>query len=119
MGTKITDERPWGRFEQFTLNERSTVKLLYIKAGKRLSYQYHRHRSEFWHVVSGEAVVTINGKDKKLRKDGETVVPKLAKHRITGLTDTIVLEVAFGKFDENDIIRIEDDFGRTFNKHLK
>ncbi len=112
MSKKIVDKRPWGKFEQFTANEKSTVKLLYVKKGKRLSYQYHKGRSEFWHVVSGKIVAVLNGRRIPLRAGGEITIPKMAKHRIIGVEDAVVLELASGKFDENDIVRIEDDFNR-------
>ena len=44
----ITDQRPWGSFERFTLNEPSTVKLIYVRPGDRLSLQRHEHRDELW-----------------------------------------------------------------------
>lgn len=112
MRRKLTDKRPWGKFEQFTTNEKSTVKLLYVKKGKRLSYQYHKGRSEFWHVLSGRIIVTLNTKQIQLRRGGEISIPTKAKHRIKGLEDSVVLEISSGKFDENDVVRLEDDFKR-------
>ncbi|MDE1855029.1 MAG: phosphomannose isomerase type II C-terminal cupin domain [Candidatus Micrarchaeota archaeon] len=109
---KITDVRPWGGFEQFVNNEKCSVKLLYIKKGKRLSYQYHNHRSEVWHVVSGRVLMTINGKNLLLGKGGEAVIPVKAKHRGKGLADAVILEIDYGKFDEDDIVRLQDDFNR-------
>lgn len=108
----IVDVRPWGGFEQFATNERCTVKLLHIKKGKRLSYQYHGLRSEFWHVVSGKVLVTLNGRKSLLEKGDEFLVPAKAKHRISGITGAVVLEITRGKFYEGDIVRLQDDFGR-------
>lgn len=85
---------------------------MHVKKGKRLSYQYHKGRSEFWHVVSGKIVVTLNNKQIPLRAGGEINVPAKAKHRIKSLEDSVVLEITSGKFDENDIVRLEDDFHR-------
>jgi mannose-6-phosphate isomerase len=112
MRKKIVDKRPWGTFEQFTENEKSTVKLLFVKAGKRLSYQYHNHRSEFWHIVSGKALLTLNGKNRIMKTGDEVKIPLRAKHRVKGITDAVILEIAAGDFDEADIVRIQDDFGR-------
>src|SRR5208283_4401650 len=98
MGKTIFDKRPWGSFERFTLNERTTVKLLYIKKGRRLSYQYHDKRSEFWKVVKGRIRVTL-GKRNIVLAEGDTIkIPLKTKHRIEGLKDSTVLEIAHGRF---------------------
>jgi mannose-6-phosphate isomerase len=112
MREKIVDKRPWGMFEQFTENEKSTVKLLFVKAGKRISYQFHNHRSEFWRIVSGKALVTLNGKNRIMKSGDEVMIPLRAKHRVKGITDAVILEIATGDFDEADVVRIQDDFGR-------
>ena len=109
---KITDHGPWGKWELFAANEKSTVKLLHIEKGKRLSYQYHKLRSEHWYVVHGSALVTIDEKDLRLNEGGEIAIPIGTKHRAAGLTDVIILEVARGTWDENDIVRLKDDFNR-------
>ncbi len=104
--------RPWGGFDEFVRNRPMTVKLLYIKKGHRLSYQYHRHRSEFWRVVSGRIVVTLDGTKLHLGKGDSAHVPRRARHRIEAKRDAVILEIATGKFDEEDIVRLEDDYGR-------
>jgi mannose-6-phosphate isomerase-like protein (cupin superfamily) len=107
------ETRPWGHFERFTLNEPSTVKLVYVDGDKRLSLQYHNNRSEFWKVVKGPVKVQI-GDETKILQTGETVtVPKKAIHRLIGAgTDAIILEISTGDFNEADIVRIEDDYNR-------
>ena len=112
---KIYSEiRPWGRFEKFHENKSCTVKLIYVNANSRLSLQYHKKRSEFWKVIKGTAVVEIDKKTIVL-KEGETItIPRQAKHRVLALeSDCIILEIAYGKFDENDIVRLEDDYQRV------
>ena len=107
------EKRPWGRFERFTLNELSTVKLVYLCRKKRLSLQYHNNRSEFWKIVKGPVKVQLGNDMKKLRTGETIVIPKKAIHRLIGAgTDAIILEVSLGKFDENDIVRLEDDYKR-------
>jgi mannose-6-phosphate isomerase-like protein (cupin superfamily) len=111
----ITEEkRPWGRFERFTLNEQSTVKLVYLCGDKRLSLQYHDNRSEFWKVIKGPVKVQV-GNDTKTLQSGETItIPKKAIHRLIGAgTDAIILEISTGEFDESDITRLEDDYNRA------
>ncbi len=108
-----TTERPWGNFEQFTANELSTVKILEVKPGQRLSLQSHQHREELWIALDDGVVAEINGIKRYLKKGDKIVVPKEARHRLSSESGAVrVLEIAFGSFDENDITRYEDDFGR-------
>ena len=92
------------------------VKRITVYPGKRLSYQRHRSRSEHWHVVTGEAVVTLNGREVP-RTAGESMdIPCGAAHRILnpGTRNLIFIEVQKGDyFGEDDIERLEDDFGRN------
>lgn len=109
-----SESRPWGRFEKFHENKSCTVKLIYVNANSRLSLQYHKKRSEFWKVIKGTAVVEIDKKTIVL-KEGETItIPRQAKHRVLALeSDCMILEIAYGRFDENDIVRLEDDYQRV------
>jgi mannose-6-phosphate isomerase len=112
---KIYSEgRPWGGFEKFHENKPCTIKLIYINANSRLSLQYHKKRSEFWKVIKGTAKVELDGKTIILG-EGETItIPRQAKHRIGALeSECIILEIAYGRFDENDIVRLEDDYQRS------
>lgn len=110
------DIRPWG--EYFVLDNSLTqkVKRIVVKPQQRLSYQYHKFRSEIWVITSGEAIVTINYVD-TLFKVGEVVtIPVGAKHRVqnNALEDLIFIEVQLGNyFGEDDIIRIADDYQRA------
>jgi mannose-6-phosphate isomerase len=109
-----SEERPWGRFEKFHENKPCTIKLIYINANSRLSLQYHKKRSEFWKVIKGTAILELDGKAIMLR-EGETVtIPRQAKHRVGALeSECMILEIAYGRFDENDIVRLEDDYQRV------
>ena len=112
-GKKITVEKPWGKFEQFTLNELSTVKILTVNPGQRLSYQSHGKREEFWHCIKGEVEVVIDGERHSLKEGEEIFIPQGAKHRLIGTKNQgKIFEISFGFFDENDIVRHEDDYGR-------
>ncbi len=109
----ITTTRPWGEFTRFTDNEKSTVKLLYVRAGEELSLQYHKYRDEFWKVVVGHPRITV-GDDIRDSKPGEefTVFAKV-QHQISAPTDdVIILEISTGTFDEDDIVRIKDKYNR-------
>ena len=106
--------RPWGNFERFTLNEPSTVKIISVSPNQELSLQQHEHRDEEWRILQGSGTITI-GEVKKLVSQGEDFfVGRGEKHRIAaGPTGLQFLEIAFGAFDENDIKRFEDRYGRT------
>jgi mannose-6-phosphate isomerase len=114
MNKVYSENRPWGRFEKFHENKPCTVKLIYINANSRLSLQYHNKRSEFWKVVKGTAIVELDDKVVILTEDETITIPRRAKHRVGALdSDCVILEIAYGKFDENDIVRIEDDYQRA------
>ena len=108
------EDRPWGTFDQFTRNEVSTVKLLYIKMGQTLSLQYHNHRAEFWRVISGNPEITIGDNVVIGHPEDEFSIPLHAQHRIAAPTDDVcILEISTGVFDESDIVRIDDVYHRT------
>ena len=108
-----TEERPWGKFEQFTHNDKSTVKLLHVKPHSKLSLQYHNKREESWRVISGSGKVVIGDKILDAKEGDEFFIPFKEKHRIiTEDSSLIILEIAYGEFDEKDIVRLEDDYNR-------
>lgn len=107
------EERPWGSFTQFTKNTPSTVKIIFVRAGEKLSLQYHKHRSEFWKILSGKGEITIGESLFSAEKGDEFFIPKESLHRISASTDLEILEIALGEFDEDDIVRTEDIYGRT------
>ena len=120
------EERPWGNFRRFTQNEQSTVKVISVNPGAVLSLQSHAGRSEFWHVLSGEGAVEIGlpiadsgagGEIVKtlVKKGDEFFIPVGAKHRLSAAENSAleILEIAMGNFDESDIVRFEDKYGRV------
>ena len=110
----VKNNRPWGSFEQFTLNLSSTVKIITIDPESSLSLQRHSHRSEFWKVISGTAVATLEDKTLNLADGDHLFVPVNAIHRLTGgPAGARILEIAVGDFSESDIVRLEDGWGRT------
>ncbi|OFS15026.1 phosphomannose isomerase type II C-terminal cupin domain [Kytococcus sp. HMSC28H12] len=110
----VEDSRPWGRFEQFTHNEQSTVKLITVLPGQRLSLQVHEHRDELWVVTHGPVTAQVGDETATVEAGGRVWIPRGATHRLgnPGTQDAQVLEVAFGTFDEGDIERLEDDYSR-------
>ena len=111
-----SSRRPWGYYIILADEPDHKVKRIVVHPGKRLSLQSHNRRSEHWHIVSGKATVTLDGKLIYL-KAGESVDIPLGKaHRIENISDKDMafIEVQRGDyFGEDDIIRYEDDFGRV------
>lgn len=107
-------KKPWGQFDQFTHNEITTVKIISVNHGSFLSLQTHKNRTEFWRIISGHPLVTIDQIKKRANPGDEFIIDKLKPHRLEGGDDDAqVLEIAYGNFDENDIIRLEDKYGRA------
>jgi mannose-6-phosphate isomerase len=114
LSNYLNEDRPWGSFERFTLNEKSTVKILRVSAGKRFSLQKHEHRSEFWKVIEGDGIAHAGDEERHVAVGDMLELQVGTLHRLTGGENGImVLEIALGDFDENDIQRTEDDFGRV------
>ncbi len=108
------DARPWGAFTRFTLNRPSTVKMITVNEGEAFSLQTHAHRDEFWYIVSGEGMVHLGGSDSPAKPGDSFYCPRGTEHRVTGGTGGVsFVEIAFGDFDENDITRLEDNYGRV------
>lgn len=107
------DIRPWGNFERFTLNEPTTVKIITVTKGEQLSLQTHSKREEYWRIISGNGIVTVGGVDITCRPGDDIFIARGMQHRIGATeSDLVFLEVAFGTFDEQDIVRLEDRYGR-------
>lgn len=108
------EQRPWGNFERFTLNEKTTVKIITVNAGEAFSLQTHEHRDEFWRVLKGSGTIHIGEKDNDAREGDVFFSSRHTKHRVLGGPEGITfLEIAFGTFDENDIQRLDDRYGRA------
>jgi mannose-6-phosphate isomerase-like protein (cupin superfamily) len=105
LKSTYTEERNWGKFEKFSENEKTTVKLLYINKGGALHLQTHKNREEFWKIVSGNPILEIDGVTHNAVPGEEYVVGIGKKHRIScPINNSVVLEIARGNFDENDIV---------------
>ncbi len=114
LGKRSHENRPWGSFDLFTQDESTTVKIVRVEAGKRLSLQKHNHRAEFWHIISGSGTVEIDDVSHEANVGDEFEVQKQSTHRLgAGSGGLVVLEIAFGNFDESDIVRLADDFNRA------
>ncbi len=110
------DERPWGSYEVLEDASSHKVKRIEVRPGHRLSYQRHQQRAEHWFVVSGTAKVTIDGADHVLTAGMAIDIPVRVAHRVanTDKKPLVFIEVQYGNyFGEDDIERLEDDFGRA------
>ena len=107
--------RPWGHYEVLQSDNHHQVKCVWINPGKRLSYQRHQFRAEHWLIISGHAEVTLDDVTINLGPGESIDIPIMAKHRISAPSDEVVfVEVQTGtSFDEDDIERFEDDYGRA------
>lgn len=112
--------RPWGEYYGWDQGKGWNLKTIYIKPKSRLSLQYHHRREECWLLVDGDAMATLHdtkGKESRVQlKKGVTYcVGKKQVHRLESKKGGVVVEVAYGHFDEEDIVRLEDDHGRPIS----
>jgi mannose-6-phosphate isomerase-like protein (cupin superfamily) len=111
-----SDKRPWGTWHVLDVGARHAVKRIMVEPGKVLSLQLHHHRDEHWIIVKGVATVTV-GESVVVKRENEAVfIPRETKHRIANDTDVPMefIEVQTGdELREDDIIRLEDAYGRV------
>ena len=110
------ETRPWGTFENLLDTNYCKVKKIVIKPGQAPSYQYHFKRSEVWIIVQGKGELKLDDVLYPVNNGDTLNIPLKAKHQIknTGDKDLIFIEVQMGEyFGEDDIIRLEDKYGRT------
>ena len=113
------DERPWGSFTVLDEADNFKVKRIEVLPGKRLSYQKHAQRAEHWVIVQGLAKVTLDGREIILRAGQFVDIAIGAAHRVENPGDEklVFIEIQRGDyFGEDDIVRLQDDFGRVPEK---
>jgi mannose-6-phosphate isomerase len=107
--------RPWGWFETVSEAAGHKIKRLGVLPGQQLSLQKHHQRSEHWVVVQGTASVTLGERVFDLHQGEHCDIALGQVHRIANLTQDPVeiVEVQFGSYlGEDDIVRLQDDYGR-------
>lgn len=112
-----TENRPWGSYTILDESHDFKVKRIEVIPGKRLSYQRHQQRAEHWFVVRGTAKVTLNGEEFLVTAGQAIDIGREVAHRVENphSSETLVfVETQTGSyFGEDDIERLEDDFGRA------
>ena len=115
-GQREFDRRPWGTYTVLDEGSLFKVKRIEVLPGKRLSYQKHSKRAEHWFIVQGNARVTLDDAEIDLSAGQAIDIPKGSAHRIEnpGSELLVFIEVQRGDYlGEDDIVRLQDDFGRT------
>lgn len=108
--------RPWGSYQGLHHGERFQVKCLTVQPGRRLSLQKHYHRAEHWVVVKGTALVTRDQEQVMVYENQSIYLPIGTVHRLEnpGKVPLEIIEVQSGSYlGEDDIVRIDDAYGRT------
>ena len=108
-------ERPWGYYRTIEQKGNYQIKYIRVKPRKRLSLQYHFKRDEHWTIIKGSGIAQLNDKSIELGINDTIFIPRESKHRMTNNTDEFVefIEIQIGDYlGEDDIVRLEDDFGR-------
>lgn len=108
--------RPWGFYKTTILNDLFQAKIINVLPEQSLSLQSHERREEYWVIVNGEGVVTLEWSVRKVFPGSMIFIPKGCKHRLTNVSssETLILtEVQIGDyFGEDDIVRYEDKYHR-------
>lgn len=108
--------RPWGWYDSIDEGERFKVKRIQVNPGASLSLQKHHHRAEHWIVVKGTAEISCSGNKILLTENQSTYIPLGEEHRLAnpGSIPLEIIEVQSGSYlGEDDIVRLEDRYGRT------
>ena len=111
-----TVHRPWGTYTVIEEGPDYKIKRIVVNPGGKLSLQMHHHRNEHWVVITGKAEIVNGEKVLHLNANESTYIPKETQHRLTNLGDTplVIIEAQVGDYlGEDDIVRFEDQYGRT------
>ena len=109
-------DKPWGHEEILSANSKYIIKRIFIRAGLRLSLQYHEKKEETMLIKEGTGLIVL-GENKSAFNiaSGDMLkqidIPAGTKHRVKALTDTVIYEISTPELD--DVVRLEDDYGRV------
>ncbi len=102
--------KPWGYELWFAQTDKYVGKLMFVKAGERLSLQYHEKKDETLLVIRGLIKITVGDETRILPNTESIHIAPEMMHRIEAITDALIVEVSTPEVE--DVIRIEDDYGR-------
>ena len=106
-------KKPWGTYEVLLDEPTYKVKRIVVNPYERFSLQYHKHREEHWVVVEGDGIVQVNEREYPAYVRTHWVILQTYKHRATaGPRGLVFIETQTGDCREEDIVRLEDDYGR-------
>lgn len=107
-------QKPWGAYVDYFRSQSCVFKVITVKPGNRLSYQKHERRNEVWYVMSGTGQVEISGRLYTASRNLSFTIYEGQPHRLTNVGEDllIIAEMQYGDCSEDDIVRIQDDYGR-------
>jgi len=110
-----SDNRPWGRWEEYLNEPGYRVKRIVVNPGKRLSLQKHHQRAEHWVIVNGSGKLTLDDSVQEIASGDAIFIRKGQVHRVEndGQDFLVIIETQLGVCVEDDIVRLEDDWGRV------
>ena len=116
--SRYYDQRPWGFFEGFTPTAKpsrfESIKIITVFPDSELSLQLHNKRDEFFKILQGSGKVRIGERTYDAKEGDEFFINKKELHQVTTSSETIkILEISFDEFDESDIVRLSDRYGRV------
>ena len=108
-------DKPWGCYIDYYRNSRVVFKKIMVLPNEKLSYQLHKKRHEFWYIVSGDGELTLQGDKIKMGPGDYVFIEKEEEHMIECVSDEVLViyEMQIGSPSEDDIVRLEDIYGRT------
>jgi len=112
MGETVS--KPWGSYQDIFRSDEVVFKRITVSPDEEISYQQHHKRSEFWYVTEGVGIFRYNNTKWKVSPGFKIEVRKNDAHQIinTGDEDIVIFEMQYGTCREEDIVRIEDKYGR-------
>jgi len=106
--------KPWGQYVDIYRSASVVFKLIDIKSGEGISYQYHNLRDELWYISAGMGTLTLNDEELMAHSGDNFYIKKRVAHQIinTGKFTLSLFEMQCGNCSEDDIVRISDKYER-------
>lgn len=110
----IEEHKPWGKFRRYPHKDVNSIKIITVDPGQTLSLQVHALRAEFWIILDQGLEITSAEKIWTAQPGEEIFIPEKTPHRARNLghTPARIMEIWLGSSNEEDIIRLKDEYGR-------